>query len=57
MGEVDELIRGGVRNKLMCGVVGKGDKLIHCGGVGRVDDLARRRHGESEQYKAALRTS
>ena len=44
---MDELIHDGVENKLMHKVVGKMDKLIHCGGVARVDNLAQRRLGES----------
>ena len=47
MGRVDELIHRVVGNKLMHGVVGKADELIHCSGVGRVDDLTRGRRGES----------
>ena len=39
MGRVDELIHDGVGNKLMHRVVGRADKLMHCGGVGRVDEL------------------
>ena len=44
---VDELTHFGVGNKLMHGVVGRTDKLIHCGSVGRVDKLSQRRRGES----------
>ena len=42
MGRVDEVIHGGVGNKLM---------LIHCSGVGRVDELHNviKRQGVSEQ--------
>ena len=46
-GRVDELIHSGVGNELMHGVMGKVDELIHCGGVGRVNELVRRRRGES----------
>ena len=55
MGRVDELIYGGVANKLMHRVVGKVDKLIHCGGVRRVDDLAQRRRRESGQSNTRQR--
>ena len=34
LGRVDELIHGGVGNKMMYGVVGRIDELIHCDGVG-----------------------
>ena len=49
MKRVDELIHSGAWrvSKLMKKVVGWVDKLILCGGVGRVDKLARRLHGES----------
>ena len=47
MGRVDELIHRVAGNKLMHGVVGKADELIHCSGMGRVDNLARRRREES----------
>ena len=44
---MDELIHGVVGNDLMHQVVGKADELIHCSGIGRNDDLARRRREES----------
>ena len=47
MGEVYDLLHGGMRKELMRGVVGKGNTLIHCGSVGRVDDLAQRQRGVS----------
>ena len=39
MGRVDELIHKSVGNKLKHGVVGRENKLIHCSGVGKVDEL------------------
>ena len=45
MGRVDELIHSSVENKLMHGVVGKTNELIHYRGIQRVDKLTRRRRG------------
>ena len=48
MKRVDELILGSVGYELMHRVVGKVDKLIRCGNVEKVDELAQRRRGESK---------
>ena len=50
MGRVNKLIHSSVGNELMHGVVGRTDKLIHCGVVGKVDNLARRRRGGEEPF-------
>ena len=47
MRRVDELINDGAGNKLMHGVVGKVDELIHYGGVEKDDKLAQRQRGET----------
>ena len=57
VGKVDELIHGSVGNELMHKVAGKADadELIHCGHVGRVDELSRRRRWDSGWSNIRLR--